>query len=173
MPKQIQTFLTSVDEMEFTRLLRKLRPNLTFIDGGRWEKPTPPVQDSIQDCTNHFVFLWDREIIAELPCFARNDGKYDGPRNGVVIELQRSKLVERLLLAGRVAQSIGHDDPHVVELTKKFAADVWSILKGMTKQAIAAVDLETGKLRENKISEFRAGDDAISWANSSEKKLLG
>jgi hypothetical protein len=56
MPKQIQTFLTSVDEMEFTRLLRKLRPNLTFIDGGRREKPTPPVQDSIQDCTNHFVF---------------------------------------------------------------------------------------------------------------------
>jgi hypothetical protein len=70
------------------------------------------------------------------------------------------------------AQSIGHADPHVVELTKKFAADVWSILKGMTKQAIAAVDLETGKLRENKISEFRAGDDAISWANSNEKNYL-
>jgi hypothetical protein len=172
MSKQIQTFFTLSDEMEFTKLLRQKRPHLVFVDGGRWSTPIPPVSEAIPDCKDHFVFLWDREIIAELPYFLRDDGKCDGPRSGTVIEFQRSKLLDRLLLAGRLAESIGHADPRIVELMKKFAADVWSILKQMTKQPIAIIDIETGTQREEKITEFRAADDAIKWANSSEKNYL-
>jgi hypothetical protein len=143
-----------------------------FIDGGRWESPVPPLCDSIQDCKDNFVFLWDKEIISKLPYFARSDGKFEGPRAGVVIELQRSILLERLLLAGRIAQSVGHPDAQVVEATKKFAADIWSVLKSMTLQPLAALNLATGELRENRITEFRAGDDAINWAKSKDNNYL-
>ncbi len=166
MMKQVQLFLSQEDEVALSAALLGVRPELVFVDGSRWETSTPALASSIANCKSFYTFLWDQSIVKSLSSGARSDGQFDGPRAGFVIEISRSRMQDNLMLAGRIAVSIGGSDARLVSDMKAFYADVWKVLKKMTNQPIAAVDPETGTIIRTPVPEFRAGDHAIAWASS-------
>jgi hypothetical protein len=137
-----------------------------FVDGSRWDTPVPVLASSIATCTSPFVALWDQGIVASLPFYARKDGKFEGPMTGCVVEINRSTMRDNLMLSGRIAQSIGGPDVQLVGAMRQFVADIWKVLKAMTKHPIVAVNPDAGNVTRDPVPEFRAGDHATAWASS-------
>lgn len=166
MNKQIQLFLSADDEVELSSALQAMRPQLVFVDGNRWETPTPVLASSISACTSWRTFLWDQGIVESLPFYARKDGKFEGPMTACVVEITRSSMEGNLILSGRITQSLGGPDAKLVADMKKFVADIWKVLKKMTSHPIVAVNPESGEVLRDSVPEYRAGDHAIAWASS-------
>jgi len=172
MKEQVQLFLTIEDEIALSNRLCELRPGVLILDGNRWDSTVPKIARSIDKCETNYAYLWDKNILSELPYFSRGDGQFEGPQTGCVFEIWRSRLRENLLLAGRFAQCIGHTDPLVVAAMYRFADDVWKLLKKMTKHPLVAVDPISLQVVRDPVPEYRAGDGAIEWALKSPKNLL-
>jgi hypothetical protein len=172
MREQVQLFLSRQDELLLSERLLALRPEVTFVDGTHWSSTEPPIKQSIAECQTNYAFLWDRSIVSTLPYLKRTDGVVEGPPNGCVIEIWRSRLDGNLMLAGRFAQSLGHPDPEVVKRLQAFAEDVWSLLKSMTRQPLVEVDSISHAVLIERVTDYRAGDGAIAWVREAEKNLL-
>jgi hypothetical protein len=140
MKQQMQLFLSAEDETVLSNSLFNFRPELAYLDGNRWISSTPKVVTSINNCTSSHAYLWDRSIIPKLPYFSRDDRQFEGPQSGCVLEIRRSRIQGNLMLAGRFAQSVENSDPLVIKAMHVFVADVWKLLKSVTKHPLVAVD---------------------------------
>jgi hypothetical protein len=167
MIKQTQLFLAIDDEEAFSSAVRVIRPCLAVVDDSRWSTSAPPIVPSIAACSSGFAFLWDQGIVERLPVLARDDGRFEGPQAGVVIEVSRSRRIDNLLLSGRLAVSVstGVSGKRVAEAMEQFAADVWKVMKAVTAPVVT-VDPSTGSVVRERVSEYRAGHHAVAWANT-------
>lgn len=165
MIKQIQLFFSIEDEVAFTNSIRLIRPRVSVVDGCRWISSIPPVVPSIAECSSPFAFLWDRAIVERLPFLPRGASEFEGPATSVVLEVTRSRKQGNLLLSGRLAASTGNSGSGVAVAMDQFAADVWMVMKAITVPVVA-VDPSKGKIVREKVSTYRAGRHAATWANS-------
>lgn len=172
MKEQVQLFLSIEDEIALSKSLCVLRPGVSFLDGNRWDSTVPKTATSIDKCATNYAYLWDKNILSELPYFSRGDGQFEGPQTGCVLEIWRSRLRDNLLLAGRFAQCVGHANPLVAVAMKGFADDVWNLIKKMSKHRLVAVNPVTLEIVRDRVPEYRAGDGAIAWASKAPKNLL-
>jgi hypothetical protein len=163
MIKQIQLFLSIEDEAALSQALLAARPRIAFVDGARWGTSVPPLAPSIAECKAARVALWDRDVVQILPYFARQDGQFEGPMTGVVLELARSVSQEPLLLSGRLSASTGGPNNQLTTAMDKFAADAWKIMKSNT-QPVVAVEPGSAAVVREKVTEYRAGHHAAAWA---------
>jgi hypothetical protein len=83
--RQTQLFMTSADELEFSRELRNSVPQIRFIDDNVWDSPEPRLRESIAACKTHFAFIWNPSVIQQLPIVRRAGSGYEGPNSGPVI----------------------------------------------------------------------------------------
>lgn len=173
MIKQVQLFLSLEDEEAFSSAVRAVRPRMVVVDDSRWSTASPPIVSSIAACSSGFAFLWDQGIVERLPFLAREDGGFEGPQTGVVIEFSRSRWKDNVLLSGRLAVSVstGVSGRLVAEAMGQFALDVWKAMKAITAP-VMAVDPSSGSVLREKVTEYRAGHHAIAWANSSADHLF-
>jgi hypothetical protein len=74
--RQIQTFMTPIDEEAFSVALSARFPRITFIDDNVWTKESPPTYSAIHLCKSNFVFLWNRDAVPEIRGERREDGMF-------------------------------------------------------------------------------------------------
>jgi hypothetical protein len=157
MKRQLQLFLTHDDEVSLSRVLATSFPSIAVIDDNVWPTQSPCVVDGIADCKTSFAFLWPRAICATLPTRRRNDGRYEGPTSGVVVQLVRSRLSGSNLLSGRIA--VASDTPDMTA----FISELWRVLKSWGVPKARSIDPRTGDTISPNVSGYLVGPDAACW----------
>jgi hypothetical protein len=150
--KQLQTFLLPEDEKALSDALRAMRPSIRFVDDSVWPSESPPVRESIAECSSPWAFIWDTAIFPQLPSRERPDGRFDGPSSGVVFQLCRSRKEESILLSGRLASGSEDTRNEVQHLVRM----IFGTLKDLTR---AAIWISNGK----NAPEYRVGPAASRW----------
>lgn len=168
MNKQIQILFLASDEQRFSDHLRKLRPRVAFVDSNVWDQPEPALVDSIENCSSGLCYLWDRDVVKNLPRMQRKDGKFEGPIAGVVVQIVRSRLMDDVLLSGRIAVGTDADD----KAMKAFVADVWKALRFVVDGPLVSINPTTGVVVRKVVKEYLVGLDAAKWALADERHLL-
>ena len=156
----IQVFMTGTDEARFSEALILAEPDIRLIDGQRWSTTSPPLIASIADATSRLVYLWSPRAVSALPTTRRPDGVTQGPISGVVIQIDRSRMVGNDLLSGSLSTGFAADDKEM----DRFVTMVWRVLRQETSDRIETF---TGDRRP-----YRIGRDAARWARESEQHRL-
>jgi hypothetical protein len=102
-------FLTALDEMLVSEVLKEEFPAIRFVDGSRWPSPEPVLVNSISNGSSRYVLLWPSDLMEKLPHVAHGD-EFDGPQSGVVMQMMRSRQVGDGLLSGQLG--VGFSDEH-------------------------------------------------------------
>src|SRR5690242_14793525 len=95
--------MTADDEAEYTAVLTEADATILFVDGDRWLSAEPPTHASISECSSTFVYLWSRRLTPSLEARRRDDGRFDGPKAGVVLQVERSIRLDDEILSGSIA----------------------------------------------------------------------
>jgi len=166
MTRQIQSLLTRADEESLSLALRHTFPPLLVVDGNRWEAPEPPTRNTIPECTESIVMLWNTALAPTLPSKRRPDGRYDGPIVGPVIQVVRSRLEGNTLRSGRFAAST--DEP----LLERFVEELWRLIRrwGVTK--VRSINPSTGATINPRVPGYLIGPDAAAWWSIADARLL-
>jgi len=168
MNKQIQILFLASDEQRFSDHLRKLRSSVAFVDSNVWDQSEPALVDSVENCSSGLCYLWDRDVVKNLPRIQRKDGKFEGPIAGVVVQIVRSRLINDCLLSGRIA--VGTDAAD--KAMNFFVADVWKALRLAAGGPLVSINPKTGVVIKEIIKEYLVGLDAAKWASMDERHLL-
>ncbi len=144
--------MTSADELEFSKELRKAVPQIRFIDDNVWDSPQPSVAETIAACKTHFAFIWNPFVMQELPSVRRGDGRYEGPNAGPVIQYVRSLKSDGLLRSGSIAAGVDDADDNML----RFANLVWRVLRKVASPSLVTFDGAPAP-------EYWAGPDAMKW----------
>jgi hypothetical protein len=153
--KRIQTFLTDEDELTFSRELLSEIGDIALIDGQRWASEEPPLIKSIPQASGSEVYLWDRSAVPVIAGRPRPDGSFQGPLSGIVIQFERSRLVDGELRSGRLAA--GYDDQDV--LMGRFVERSFAVMRRVTTDRIRTMAGER--------LPYRVGRAAETWARLS------
>lgn len=172
MKKQTQLFLLAEDERDISLELRYVRPGIVFLDDNVWDGPNPTSVSSLDDCVSPFAYLWDTQLVPELPCLHRKDGKLEGPIAGLVIQVIRCRMRDNVLLSGRIAAGTVNDASSLEKQMRIFISDVWKVFSLKTVDRLVAIDLNTSKVIRNRVPEYRIGMAAAEWANENNMHLL-
>lgn len=170
MSNQIQIFMTPDDENTFSEDLRRKRGSLRFIDGEHWETQCPPEKKSLNECSSSIVYLWDRDIFPTLPSIRMNDGRFQGPQVGFVLQLVRSVVQNGCyLLSGRVAHGPLKDEKQV----GVFYSEVVKYIKKNYVGRLELVDPVTYEtIGVPVVNTFYAGRNCSSWLAEDDTRLL-
>jgi len=153
-------FLSKIDEQLFETQLRLCFEEIMFIDGVRWQSPTPPAKNTISDCSSPIVYLWDRKLVPTLPFKQLESGLIQGPSSGVVIQLIRSRLREGILESGDIGIGYDASDKGIAH----FVAGVWKILRKLNTASLDYVNRTTNEILETNITNYIVGGDAKKLA---------
>jgi hypothetical protein len=170
MNKQIHVIMSPKDEERFSSMLISEFPGTVFLDGKTWPTPEPVIKRLITECTVGLVYIWNRELFPTIPVGPRPGGGFEGPGNGPVIQLIRSRTDGVVLRGGGV--DAGFEDPVPSEV-KKFFNFVWRVLKKNATNDLMCVDPETRAVINPKVTDLWAWPGAIKWCLSDEHHLFG
>jgi hypothetical protein len=123
MQRQLQLIITQVDEAELSRRLRKLIAGIKFLNDNVWPED-PEVREGIEECNSGRAYLYNGALDA-LPTARRKFGDVEGPIAGCVIQVLRPRMVDSVLLSGRIA--VGFDESDLAMRT--FMSQVWRCVK--------------------------------------------
>lgn len=121
-----------------------------LIDGARWRTLDPPIRDSIAECEQGEVFIWNRELSPTLPIVHSPGGGIEGPKSGPVIQYNRCVMEDDELLSGRIAAGFLSTDTD----RAAYIDPVWKLVKAST----GPVEGLTGVRFDH-----RLGRDALRW----------
>ena len=163
MKRSLDVFWAREDEELFAKACAKRGLSMTFVDDCYWPTSTPPVHTQIGECRSKFVYLWNRELVPELPCRLHSDGiRFHGPQSGVVVQLVRSETRDDVLRIGTL--SAGFDKSNA-----QYAGWVSGIFKVVDKISVpglACVEPSTGETLTSKPFRLRAGPNAAAWVQA-------
>ncbi len=166
MEKQTQILMLPGDEADFSKKLLQLRPGIRFIDDNVWDGPTPRLVESIDRCQTNFCFLWD-PVTGKLPVAQREDGRFEGPGAGMVVQCVRCRLVGNMLLSGRLAAGFSDTTGEMA----KFVRDVWKALRSVVGARPSVINIQTGEIIRSGVTEYQLGLHAEKWASDPQNKL--
>lgn len=152
--------MLEADEDALAAALLELEPDVAFVDGQRWPSPAPPLVASISAASQGEIFIWNRRLSPSLQSTRLQSGQYQGPSSGVVIQFERSPLLEAELRSGRIAA--GWDDADAS--MSNFVRAVCDVVESVT-----TADLET---LTGKRFPYRIGTHARAWLLSSPSHRL-
>lgn len=167
MTKLVQIYMTQKDEKQFSDLLKLKFPELTFLDDKVWALPLPLEKLSIDQCKANYAYIWNKAIYQQLPIRQRENGQFEGPGNGPVIQFGRSRLEDGILYSGSVTAGFNNDNPKFSELDV-FTKELWKILRKHGNSKLICVNRETGEVLNPNVTGYLAWPDAINWVQ--EKK---
>ena len=170
MKKTNHILFTHKDEETFSSEIKNAFPETVFIDDNIWEKEIPLTNPSIVDCKSKFVYIWNREIYPTLPFIQRQDGKFQGPQSGMVIQLIRSKVDEPFLLSGEISVGITVERPESKKM-RAFANKIWKILKEVTPKKVTQVDPKTLEIIGSR-NDILVGANAYEWCDAKTERFL-
>jgi hypothetical protein len=153
--------MDAADDAAFVAALRERVSDLCLICGDRWPTPDPPVTRTIDDCADHFVYLWSPTVARDLPATERA-GRYDGPKSGLVVQFQRSIVSEGVLRAGSLA--VGWDPAN--KPMAKFVDAAWAALRKATSANLEVAD-------GTPVRTHRIGFSAAAWSRLPGNTLRG
>ena len=110
------------DEIHWTALLKASIPDIRFLNDNVWTR-APDERNGIEDCPSGRVYLLDRDP-ASLPTIRRETGELEGPIAGCVVQVLRPRVLDDLVLSGRVAAGYHDGD----ESMKALVAKIWPTL---------------------------------------------
>lgn len=158
--KRIQTFLTDEDELTLSRAMRAKSDGIAFIDGQRWASEEAPLVETIEKARGSEVYIWDRSVVPEIIGRPRSDGSFQGPLSGIVIQFERSRVVDGELRSGRMAVGYDDEDPLMV----RFVERCFAVLRDVTTDRIRTLSGER--------LPYRIGSAAEAWARQSPDNRL-
>ncbi|MBM4779664.1 MAG: hypothetical protein GQE15_18320 [Archangiaceae bacterium] len=160
--KSLDLCMVADDERALSEALRASHPTVAFVNDVVFPTPDPVLLDSI-DQAKHFgqVLLWERTNFPTLPVMRRNDGRWEGPTVGPVIQYLKPVLKADRLQCGRIAASGGTYDEPLESANNAFIKDVWAAAKKLTT-GVKCVD-DKGRLINDKVPALRAGFHAAEW----------
>lgn len=106
-----------------------------------------------------------------MPIGSRQDGRFEGPANGPVIQFGRSRLEGEILSSGSVTAGFNNDNPKFAEL-EAFTKEVWKILRKHAHSKLICVDQETGQVLNPNVTGYLVWPDAINWVQEEKGHLL-
>jgi len=167
MKRQVQTFMTMRDEEAFSKAILEVAPMAVVIDGAIWQSRVPPIQQSVDLCGSRNVYLWDKNVYADLPCLERSDGKIEGPKTGFVIQFSRSCVEERTLMSGRLAVGLDQKQERYTEMLS-FVDKVWRVIKALASPDVCCVKRDTREIINPNVKNYLVGPDASRLASAGE-----
>lgn len=179
MKKSTEIFLTSKDEQEFETEMKKLFPNICFIDGFSWETEDPPEKKSIVECESKFVRIWNKDLYPTFTKYDRGNSEIPNPPTLVTIRMIRTSQLdpttiipkENILVSGTLSVAVYEEYPKSAEMIN-FVEQVWKILRKITTKKLSVVHPQTGSVINDKPFNVMAGKDAVNWCNEDTKRYL-
>jgi hypothetical protein len=169
--KQIQIFMTTRDEDDFSSLIKANHPQIEFIDGNLWSNSEPPLISSISKASGNYVYIWSREILDPLPSLKRPDGKVEGPSSGCVLQFARTIENEGTLRSGRLAAGCTQESPYFTKL-KMLVHEIFRDLNEIVTQEVVQVQPNTKEILNHKVFSYVVGKAAIEWCKENSKRML-
>jgi hypothetical protein len=169
--KQIQTFMTTRDEDDFSSLLKTNHPQIEFIDGNLWSSSEPPLITSISKASGNYVYIWSRGVLNPLPSLKRPDGKVEGPSSGCVLQFTRTIENEGTLRSGRLAAGCTRESPYFTKL-KMLVHVIFRALDEIVTKEIVQVHPHTKAILNHNVSAYVVGKAAIEWCKEDSNRLL-
>lgn len=183
MPNKTPTllvFMTSIDELRFSKELSSHFSDITFIDTGNWKTRTPTTKDTLNECCKNSPqhSIWNK-LILPTPVYSsnyifpnENNEFYFGATIGPgLIQYIRSNLADydtTCLRNGRLSSSY---DPKKDPETHSFVNETFKILrKGAAK--IYLIDRKSGRVSDKPETQFFAWPDAAEQYNGQNEKYL-
>src|SRR5690242_10138444 len=162
MIKRTELLLLPDDEKRIEIAVKRIYPNVRFIDQLQWLDPAvPPARDSILECSEVAV-IWNPDIVRELRGSKRVNGRIDGPQVGPVIQWLRSRLAQGRLEAGSWAAS---NDPKVEAEMVAFVKEVWKVMHRETSNKLTSGGSFGRKIVAGPpVRTFRVGPAALQAA---------
>lgn len=174
MKKALKFFMTSNDEEQLSHRLVTAIPSLRFLDDCIWDVSAPIERRTIVECKSNHVYLWDPTVVPRLPIVRRNDGKWEGPASGPVIQLERCTFRDspHVMSSGRLAHGLDDQDPNL-EALDKFSQTIWRITKKMAcKSNLVAVELPSQQIINSRVGGYILGADAVTWCSAAPERLF-
>ncbi|POM17564.1 Uncharacterised protein [Burkholderia cepacia] len=177
----LQIFMTDVDEVVFSGLLKAHIPSIKFIDSFLWSSPVPAAHDSMAECHGHpfsnvvildeaicTVERYAREFVAPHPGGGSYMGGNVGPGMIQVLRSREAGYAPQSLRDGRLTASY---DPNAEPAMDAFVKAVWKIFKKFSQKTYL-INPETGVVSEEPETRFFAGPDAAAQFDGSSGNYL-
>jgi hypothetical protein len=172
---QLITFMTSIDEANFSASLMQRFRSLTFIDSTSWPTPPPPPQrNSIHECASSIVVLLNQDILSFEEYCSKYVAKhpsgvgYHGAGIGRgLIQFLRSQEVSGHLKDGRLAATYDPADAPMSAYVK----GVWTVFKERSRK-VYLINRETGEVAAKAETKFFAWPDAAEKYNGRDGHYL-
>lgn len=132
--KHVQLLLSLEDEIRWSGLLKSAVPGIKFLDGNVWAEG-PEDRGGIEACSTGIAYLFNGDLKL-LPRRSRVTGDVEGPISGCVVQAIRCRLVEGVVLSGRVAVGFEKGNGAMEE----FVGKVWGTLKEIGRRGVYCED---------------------------------
>jgi len=160
MKRSLHVFWSPEDEDLFSQTCMDRRLRVVFVNDCYWPTPTPPTHSRLRDCTAKLVYLWNRDLVPELPCKLHSDGaRYHGPQSGIVIQLLRGAIQGNELKYGTISIAFDESDDEYA----RWVIAVFNVVQKISVRGLACVEPSTGEVLTSNPPMFRAGPNAAAW----------